>query len=141
MCKILFSADFDVNNRPFMLFVLSALKVNIFRFWVFQMFWFYLHWTDINCRNGLMQNSNLLQFRHFYKPGTEIMVKVYVKYYLRFTRCIEIVQWQSSYKVLEMHCPLKNDIILSIPVTLYLVHKVGSFPSWKHKFWNRCTND
>jgi hypothetical protein len=38
---------------------------NIFWLLVFQMLRFYLHWWDINCRNGHMQNLNFLQFRYF----------------------------------------------------------------------------
>jgi hypothetical protein len=33
---------------------------------VFQLFWFYQHWWDISCRNGHMQNPNLLQFPYLY---------------------------------------------------------------------------
>jgi hypothetical protein len=32
---------------------------------VSQMLRFYLHWWDINCQNGHMQNLNFLQFRYF----------------------------------------------------------------------------
>ena len=38
---------------------------NIFWLLVFQMLRFYLHWWDIYCRNGHMQNLNFLQFRYF----------------------------------------------------------------------------
>jgi hypothetical protein len=38
---------------------------NIFWLLVFQLLRFYLHWWDINCRNGHMQNLNFLQFRYF----------------------------------------------------------------------------
>jgi hypothetical protein len=38
---------------------------NIFWLLVFQMLRFYLHWWDINCQNGHMQNLNFLQFRYF----------------------------------------------------------------------------
>jgi hypothetical protein len=39
---------------------------NIFWLLVFQiMLRFHLHWWDINCRNGHMQNLNFLQFRYF----------------------------------------------------------------------------
>ena len=44
-----------------MLFVLYQ-PLNIFWILVFLVFWFYLHWWDISCRNGHLQNSNLLQF-------------------------------------------------------------------------------
>ena len=47
-----------------MLFVLYQ-PLNIFWILVFLVFWFYLHWWDISCRNGHLQNSNLLQFRYF----------------------------------------------------------------------------
>ena len=49
---------------PLGLFVLYQ-PCKIFWFLVFQIFWFYLHWWDISCRNGHIQNLHLLQFRYF----------------------------------------------------------------------------
>jgi hypothetical protein len=51
-------ADFGFTFRPLMLFVLYQ-PLNIFWILVFLVFWFYLHWWDISCRNGHLQNSNL----------------------------------------------------------------------------------
>jgi hypothetical protein len=50
-------------SRLFACYLQYLKPLNIFGILVFLVFWFYLHWWDISCRNGHLQNS--LQCRYF----------------------------------------------------------------------------
>ena len=88
----------------------SIRPITSYGFWSSNCFDFYLHWWDISCRNGHMQNPNLLQFPYLYLymlldqgAWDKVIYRLISKHFWAYHQYIIVVIFSSYVRQANIH--------------------------------------